>query len=230
MYGSSATLTATRSASSSQAPETTRLATGAAGTSHQQSVQVRYGHTCPADTRPWSHRRRTRATIVARSGQGGRGPFGEGSQVRDDEVPACFDGRGRVELLPGLATAAEQRRIEEIAHALGYRLVAVEGLGRAGVRLVYERDDGPLARRRSEMAVERLRAGGPLLWGTEPPPPPPPAAPPPAPSQSRERRRGGPPAEPPPPPSAVAPARPPIPPRPPYPPPPRPAPPATPAS
>jgi len=33
--------------------------------------------------------------------------------VKDDEVRACFDGRGRVELLPGRATASQQRRADE---------------------------------------------------------------------------------------------------------------------
>ncbi|WP_405844839.1 hypothetical protein [Streptomyces sp. NBC_01518] len=94
----------------------------------------------------------------------------------DDEIRACYDGRGRVELLPGRATAAHRRRAEEIARALGYRLLAVENLGRAGVRLLYERDDGPRARRRAELTIARLRAGGPTASEVEQPPPPPLAA------------------------------------------------------
>ncbi|MFF7890235.1 hypothetical protein ACH40F_58460 [Streptomyces sp. NPDC020794] len=47
---------------------------------------------------------------------------------------ARVDGRGRVELSPGHATAAKRRRIEEIAHVLGYRLLAIQNLGRAGSR------------------------------------------------------------------------------------------------
>ncbi|MFK0025370.1 hypothetical protein [Streptomyces sp. NPDC090798] len=54
---------------------------------------------------------------------------------------ARFDGRGRVELLPGHATAPKQRRIEQISHVLGYRLLVIQNLGRVGVRLVCERDD-----------------------------------------------------------------------------------------
>jgi hypothetical protein len=121
--------------------------------------------------------------------------------VKDDEVRARFDGRGRVELIPGLSTAAKLGRIEEIAHALGYQRLSIENLGRAGVRLVYGRDDGPQARRRAELTIARLREGGPLLPAIEPPPPPPPSAPPPAPSQAAPpRQRSRPLSAPPPPP------------------------------
>ncbi|QIZ00227.1 hypothetical protein HEP87_48390 [Streptomyces sp. S1D4-11] len=58
----------------------------------------------------------------------------EWCQLKYDEIRARFDGRGRVELSPGHATAAKRRRIEEIAHPLGYRLLAIQNLGRAGVR------------------------------------------------------------------------------------------------
>ncbi|MDK0524358.1 hypothetical protein [Streptomyces sp. ML-6] len=108
--------------------------------------------------------------------------------MKDDEIRASFDGRGRVELRIGHVTAARRRRIEEIAHALGYRLVMVENLGQLGIRLVHERDDGPIARRRAELTIARLRADGPLLPAVEPPPPPPPGPPPPAPSQVRPRQ------------------------------------------
>ncbi|MBM7439407.1 hypothetical protein JOC24_002829 [Streptomyces sp. HB132] len=139
------------------------------------------------------------------------------SQMKDDEIRSRFDGRGRVVLLPGHASAPRQRRIEEIARALGYRLLTTESLGSAGVRLVYERDDGPLARRRTELTIARLRAGGPLLPAMEPPPPPPPGPPPTAPAQRRTRQPVRPPSEPPPTPAA-APAGPRVPPPPPYPP------------
>ena len=46
---------------------------------------------------------------------------------------ACFDGRGRVELLPGRATASQQRRVEEIARAVGYQLLAAENPSAAPV-------------------------------------------------------------------------------------------------
>ncbi|WP_372352585.1 hypothetical protein [Streptomyces sp. KL116D] len=103
--------------------------------------------------------------------------------MTDSEFGTHFDGRGRVEILPGLVTAAERQRIEETGHAFGYRLAAADSLGRRGVRLLFERDDGPVARRRAELTVARLRAGGPLLPVVDapppPPPPPPPVAPPP---------------------------------------------------
>ncbi|MFD8821520.1 hypothetical protein ACFV1C_04005 [Streptomyces sp. NPDC059605] len=147
--------------------------------------------------------------------------------MQDDEIRAGFDGRARVELRIGLVTAASRRRIEEIAHALGYRLITAENLAELGTRLVHERDDGPIARRRAELTIARLRAGGPLLPAVEPPPPPPPGPPPPAPSQARPRRpdrpRWGPPP-PPPLPATEAPARPRFPPPPSVPPPPGPPP------
>ncbi|WP_063768236.1 hypothetical protein, partial [Streptomyces xanthophaeus] len=83
--------------------------------------------------------------------------------MKDEEIRSRFDGRGRVELLPGRTTAAQQHRTEEIAHALGYRLLAVHNLGFAGMRLDFERDDTPVARRRNELTIARLRAGGPVL-------------------------------------------------------------------
>ncbi|MCX4866106.1 hypothetical protein OHU11_23550 [Streptomyces sp. NBC_00257] len=108
--------------------------------------------------------------------------------MKDDEIRASFDGRARVKLLPDRATASNRHRIEEIAHALGYRLLATENLVEFGIRLVYERDDAPIARRRAELTIARLRAGGPLLPAVEPPPPPPPGPPPPAPSQHLPRQ------------------------------------------
>ncbi|MGW6856624.1 hypothetical protein [Streptomyces xanthophaeus] len=146
--------------------------------------------------------------------------------MKDEEIRSRFDGRGRVELLPGRTTAAQQRRTEEIAHARGYRLLAVHDLGFVGVRLDFERDDTPVARRRNELTIARLRAGGPVLPAVEPPAPPPPA-PPPATSPRGRRRPSRPPAMPPPPPPA-APARSRVPPPPPFPPLPPPPPPVAP--
>ncbi|MFC8794879.1 hypothetical protein [Streptomyces cinereoruber] len=150
----------------------------------------------------------------------------------DDAVRASFDGRSRVELRPHRVTAAGRQRIEEIAHALGYRLLAVEPNGFHGVRLVFGRDEAPHTRRRRELTVARLRAGGPLLPASEPPSPPPPSPPPPAPSSPpvRQRRPGGIPSGPPPPPPVAAPAGPRIPPPPAYPPPPPPPPPVAPGT
>ncbi|MGW0912558.1 hypothetical protein ACWD1Z_12510 [Streptomyces sp. NPDC002784] len=46
----------------------------------------------------------------------------------DDGIRARFDGRSRVDVVPGRVSAARRRRIEEIAHVLGCRLVAVHPL------------------------------------------------------------------------------------------------------
>ncbi|MFF3389968.1 hypothetical protein ACFYW1_03285 [Streptomyces sp. NPDC002669] len=43
--------------------------------------------------------------------------------MKDDGIRASFDGRARVELRLGHVAAANRRRIDEIAHTLGYRLL-----------------------------------------------------------------------------------------------------------
>ncbi|MFE1447964.1 hypothetical protein [Streptomyces olivaceoviridis] len=151
--------------------------------------------------------------------------------MKDDEIRSRFDGRGHVEIRGPVSVTA---RAEEIAHALGYRLIATEESRGAGlafgyrtplsVRLLFRRDDDPRARRRAQRTVERLRAGGPVLGGEELPPPPPPApAPPLTPRSTAPRPRRS--MEPqPPPPAPPGPPGPPVPPRPPYPPPPPPPP------
>ncbi|MFE3638002.1 hypothetical protein [Streptomyces sp. NPDC059168] len=151
--------------------------------------------------------------------------------MRSDEIRSRFDGQGQVEISGGASLRA---RAEPIAHALGYELIRAERTRGPGlvfglpapvtVRLVFRRDDDPRARRRAELTVERLRAGGPVLADGEPlpPPPPPPGPPPPLvhrpaaprPGRSLEPRPPGP----------VGPPRPRIPPRPAYPPPPPPPP------
>ncbi|MEU4033167.1 hypothetical protein [Streptomyces collinus] len=154
----------------------------------------------------------------------------------DDAIRSRFDGRGLVELRGGVSLKEQAVRV---AYVLGYELISAEqsrgpglvlGLPQpaATVRLVFRRDDDPRARRRAELTIERLRAGGPLFGGDEalPPPPHPPApAPPfvPRPPQPRPRRSLEP--QPPPP---VGPPRPRIPPRPDHPPAPAPPPPLTP--
>ncbi|MFI6037598.1 hypothetical protein ACIBBD_26165 [Streptomyces sp. NPDC051315] len=150
--------------------------------------------------------------------------------MRDEEIVRHFDGRGRVELLPGRLDAARRRRIEAIIHELGYRLLAVENLGLAGIRIRCERDDAPQARRRAEQAIERLRAGGPVLPEIAEAPPPPPAPPPPAGPPPGPRPRFRVPDGPPPPPPVAGPARPRVPPRPPHPPSPPPPPPVPPGT
>lgn len=68
--------------------------------------------------------------------------------MNDDEIRARFDGRGRVELVPhDRVTAAKRRRIEDIAHARGYRSLDVRNAGMGGIQFGYEGDDGPQARR-----------------------------------------------------------------------------------
>ncbi|MER5294079.1 hypothetical protein ABT382_18650 [Streptomyces pharetrae] len=136
----------------------------------------------------------------------------------DDEIRSRFDGRGEVGLLLGGVTAARRRRIDDIGHALGYRLLDAQNLGYGRVRLRYRRDDAPHARRRAEQTIARLRAGGPVLSEIEPAPPPPPSAPPPAGHRPPGPRRRPPSHEPPPPPPVAAPPRPRLPPLPPYPP------------
>ncbi|MFE1455930.1 hypothetical protein ACFW7K_13200 [Streptomyces sp. NPDC058735] len=101
--------------------------------------------------------------------------------MKDDEVVARFDGRGRVELLLGRLENVFQRNIGQIAHAFGYRLLSTEIIGRARIRYLYQRDDSPPARRRAELTIARLHAGGSVLPASDPPPPPPPAPPPPLP-------------------------------------------------
>ncbi|BAU82040.1 fimbrial isopeptide formation D2 domain-containing protein [Streptomyces laurentii] len=164
-----------------------------------------------------------------------------GAGVDEDKIRVRFDGRVRVEVRLGRVTAAERSRVDEIARAFGYQLfssqaltAAAPGLGvvvlPAGWLLTYERDDGPLARRRNELTIARLRAGGSLLPVVEPPPPP---LPPPPPTvvapQPPRREHFTYPSEPPPPPPSVPSPRPRIPSYPPppaYPPPPPPPPPA----
>ncbi|KOV62692.1 hypothetical protein [Streptomyces sp. MMG1121] len=147
-----------------------------------------------------------------------------------DAIRSRFDGRGQVALR---LDAGSRALAGQIAHALGYEPTSVEHHGgatveafgvrsRRGVRYVlhFRRDDDPRARRRAELTVERLRAGGPLLpdGALEPPAPPPPApAPPLVPRPPRPRPRRSPEPQPPPP-APTGPPGPRIPPRPAYPP------------
>lgn len=148
--------------------------------------------------------------------------------MTDEEIIRHFDGRGRVQLQFPYTTSAERcRRMVAIAHALGYKPLFTDTLGRRDFPRFYERDDTPDARRRAEQTIERLRAGGPVLPALEPPPPPPPPVPPPTPRKSPSRPRQSLEPKPPPPPRPTGPR---IPSRPTYPPPPPPPPSATPDS
>ncbi|MFE6102644.1 hypothetical protein ACFVQ4_22075 [Streptomyces laurentii] len=149
----------------------------------------------------------------------------------EGKVRVRFDGRAQVEIRLGRVTGDDRSRADEIAHAFGYRFHSSAPIGSpfpSGVLVLYERDDGPLARRRNELTIARLRAGGSLLPVVEPPPPPLPPPPPTvlAPPPPR-RERFSYPSEPPPPPTSVPPPRPRVPSYPPppaYPPPPPPPP------
>lgn len=133
--------------------------------------------------------------------------------MSDEEIIRHFDGRGRVQLMFPYTTSAEEcRRMVAIAHALGYKPLFTETLGRREFPRFYERDDSPDARRRATQTIERLRAGGPVLPVVEAPPPLPPPPPPLTSRQPPPRPRRSP--EPPPPPPLPSP-QPPIPPPPP---------------
>ncbi|MBG0852097.1 hypothetical protein I2W78_09645 [Streptomyces spinoverrucosus] len=71
--------------------------------------------------------------------------------MTDEEIIGHFDGRGRVQLNFPYTTSAERcRRMMAIAHALGYKPLFTETLGRREFPRFYERDDAPDARRRAE--------------------------------------------------------------------------------
>ncbi|WP_078867949.1 hypothetical protein [Streptomyces sp. NRRL F-5727] len=125
--------------------------------------------------------------------------------MEDDEVRARFDDRSHVELMlhRRRLSDSKRQRIEDIAHALGYRLTGSTS-GYNTTVLTFQRVEAPDARRRRELTIERLRAGGPVLPPLAEAPPPPPPPPPPAnhPSQTPRPRAGGLPSPPPPPPAA----------------------------
>ncbi len=147
--------------------------------------------------------------------------------MTDEEIIRHFDGRGRVHLQFPHATSAERcRRMMAIAHALGYKPLFTDTLGRREFPRFYERDDAPHARSRAGQTIERLRAGGPVLPAFAEAPPPPPPPPPPAGHPPLQRFQV--PEGPPPPPPVAGPTRPRVPPRPVIPPPP-PVPPAPPS-
>ncbi|WP_282702638.1 hypothetical protein [Streptomyces sp. CC219B] len=83
--------------------------------------------------------------------------------MRDPEILAHIDGRGRAEFVLGGFEGRHTARITAIGHELGYVLKSTEIRGRSVARLVYVRDDSPLARRRAGQTLDRLRTGGALL-------------------------------------------------------------------
>ncbi|MFI2432456.1 hypothetical protein [Streptomyces sp. NPDC018693] len=109
--------------------------------------------------------------------------------MNEYELARHLDGRARVEVdvhrrFGVVRSGKVSDRFRPVAHALGYRLLRCVAVGKGGPdRYIFERDDEPQARRRAELSIARLRAGGPLLPAMEPPPPPPPGPPPPAPGR-----------------------------------------------
>jgi len=89
--------------------------------------------------------------------------------MRDEEILARFDGRGGTEFLLGGFEALNSHMITAIASKCGYDLRATELPGKSAMRLIYVRNDAPLARRRAQQTQERLRAGGPLCLCGKPP-------------------------------------------------------------
>ncbi|MGW2765203.1 hypothetical protein [Streptomyces sp. NPDC001275] len=83
--------------------------------------------------------------------------------MKDAEIIAHFDGRGRAELLLGGFEGRQSNRITAIAYELGYDLEATEMPSKSTIRLRFVRNDNPVARQRAQQAKERLFAGGPLL-------------------------------------------------------------------
>lgn len=93
--------------------------------------------------------------------------------MKDGEILARFDGRGRAAFSLGGFEASNSEVIAAIAYECGYDLEATERPSRISVRLIYVRNDSPPARRRAAQTRQRLRAGGPLLpvWGVPGPQP-----------------------------------------------------------
>jgi hypothetical protein len=83
--------------------------------------------------------------------------------MKDVEILAHFDGRGRAELLLGGFEGRHSDKITAIAYELGYDLQATEMPSKSTMRLIFVRNDSPTARQRAQQAQDRLRAGSPLL-------------------------------------------------------------------
>ncbi|WP_151479358.1 hypothetical protein [Streptomyces albicerus] len=83
--------------------------------------------------------------------------------MKDAEILAHFDGRGRAEFLLGGFEGRHSDKITAIAYELGYDLQATEMPSKSTIRLIFVRNDSPTARQRAQQTHGRLRAGGPLL-------------------------------------------------------------------
>jgi hypothetical protein len=93
--------------------------------------------------------------------------------MKDAEILATFDGRGRAEFLLGGFGGRHSDKITAIGYELGYDLQATEMPSKSTIRLIFVRNDSPLARQRAQQTQDRLRAGGPLLqtWAAPAAPP-----------------------------------------------------------
>ncbi|MFC7262204.1 hypothetical protein [Streptomyces lutosisoli] len=83
--------------------------------------------------------------------------------MKDAEIIAYFDGRGRAEFLLGGLQVMDGDKITAIAYEFGYDLRESEAVSRGSYRMIYVRNDSPEVRRRAQQTLDRLRAGGPLL-------------------------------------------------------------------
>ena len=68
------------------------------------------------------------------------------SGMKESEILASFDGRGRAEFLLGGFEGMQSDKIAAIGHELGYDLRATEMPSRGTMRLIFVRDDSPTAR------------------------------------------------------------------------------------
>ncbi|MFD5154514.1 hypothetical protein [Streptomyces mutabilis] len=93
--------------------------------------------------------------------------------MKDVDILAKFDGRGRAEFLLGGLESSDANKITAFGFEFGYDLHATEIPSKSSMRLIYLRNDSPTARQRAWQTHARLAAGGPLLpmWmapGAEP--------------------------------------------------------------
>ncbi|MFJ6566800.1 hypothetical protein ACIQNU_05235 [Streptomyces sp. NPDC091292] len=88
--------------------------------------------------------------------------------MKDQEILAGFNGQGTAEFTLRGPDVAQSDRITAIGFELGYDLREAICVTRGQWRMIYVRNDSPEVRLRVQGAVERMRAGGPLLpqvWG-----------------------------------------------------------------
>lgn len=83
--------------------------------------------------------------------------------MKDEEILAHFDGRGRVEITLRGLDVGQGDKITAFAFELGYKLHEAIGVTRGQWRMVYLRDDSPDVRQRAQGTRDRLRTGGPIF-------------------------------------------------------------------